>query len=346
MSKWIERLYVIGAGASAAAPYRLPTLKALTWELARTFSKSNRRLFERAVYECFGVRLGRKQYVDFEELLNRLDPSPFTYLAGLPVGGIDALAHRVRRRALTGLRTFIRDRCRACSRVKGPYDRLVAALTADTAVVSFNWDVLLEMALRRAGRSFDYLPSTSATGATILLKPHGSTNWFALLDRELLSVDLNANVDVLGRNLSYYLLYLKNPIGRLDLGSSSPFVKAALAPVPAIVPPGATRLLFVGGVPRDGFVDAGHAQAMKAIWAAFFEVMQSARELVVVGYSLPGTDAAAIEMFRYWAGLPGRRRVILIDRDPKVAARYKAILKAPVRLVGRDFAKFEPGLLD
>jgi hypothetical protein len=261
MSKAIERLYVIGAGASAAAPYRLPTLKTLTWQLARTFGRSNRRLFEHTVYECFGVKLRKGSNVDFEELLNRLDPSPFEYLTGLPIGGADAQAQKARRLALTGLRIFIRKRCLACAKREGSYDRLVASLNAHTAIVSFNWDVLLEMALRRAGQRFDYLPSTSATDATVLLKPHGSINWFALLDRELLSVDLNANVDVLGHDLSHYLLYLKNPIGRMDLGRSSPFVKSALSRLPAIVPPGATRLLSVGGAPRDGFVDGGHARA-------------------------------------------------------------------------------------
>lgn len=81
-------------------------------------------------------------------------------------------------------------------------DRLAASLGSESAIVSFNWDVLLEVALRRAGRGFEYVPSGPRRDATALLKPHGSINWFALLDRELLSVDLRANIVVLGGDLS------------------------------------------------------------------------------------------------------------------------------------------------
>jgi hypothetical protein len=153
MSNSVERLYIIGAGASV--PYRLPTLKTLSWDLARTLGKSKRQLFMRTVYECFGVRLrGRKDSVDFEELLNRLDPSAFEYLGNTSLGGQDAVRRTTGRLALAALKAFIRDRCRACSTQEGSYDRLVASLNAQTAIVSFNWDVLLEMALRRARQRF------------------------------------------------------------------------------------------------------------------------------------------------------------------------------------------------
>ena len=341
MSKSVSRLYIIGAGASV--PYRLPTLKTLTWELAQTLGKTDRELLARIVYECFGVTLrARKHSIDFEELLNRLDTSAFEYLADTPLGGSNALRRRAGRLVLAALRRFIRDRCRAASTRKGPYDRLVASLDNRAAIVSFNWDVLLEMAFRRAGKQFAYLPTSSPADVTVLLKPHGSINWFALLDRELLAIDRGGNLEVFGGNLSYYLLYLKNPIGRLDWGSSGHFARMALAPVPAFVPPGASRLLSVGGAPRDAFVENGHAQAMKAIWRTFNALVESAPEIVVIGYSIPGTDAASVEMLRHWAGLRGRRRLMLVDPNPSLAGRYRALLNTTVDVVCNDFRTFDP----
>jgi hypothetical protein len=77
---------------------------------------------------------------------------------------------------------------------EGPFDRLAQRLTERTLVVSFNWDVLLESALQRAGREYAYLPTERSSGAVPLLKPHGSINWFALLDREMLSIAADSNL--------------------------------------------------------------------------------------------------------------------------------------------------------
>jgi hypothetical protein len=85
---------------------------------------------------------------------------------------------------------------------------------------------------------------------------------------------------------------------------------------------------------------------MKATWKAFHAYVRSAKELVVVGYSLPGTDCASIEMFRHWAGLSGGRKVLLFEPSAGIAARYRAILKVPVKVVCRDFATFDPRMLD
>ncbi len=41
----IERVYWIGAGASASAPYELPTLKQLTWNLGNSLNGDDRLYF-------------------------------------------------------------------------------------------------------------------------------------------------------------------------------------------------------------------------------------------------------------------------------------------------------------
>jgi hypothetical protein len=267
MSAGIERVYIIGACASVC--YDLPTLKTLTRDLWESLPADKRTIFAEAVYECFGVTMrSNSESPDFEELLNRLDPLALSYLQDTGLGGSDSLRRKAAEIALSGLRTFVRDRCLQVSDRSGPYDRLVQSLNERTAVISFNWEVLLERSFQRAGRAFTYLPSERADTGILLLKPHGSINWFALLDRELLLIAPDSNLRCIGGNLRSYLLYLTDPLGVPEFGTSTPFVKHALAPVPAIVAPTASKLLSVGGQPRDGFVEGGHADAMKRIWRA------------------------------------------------------------------------------
>jgi len=123
----------------------------------------------------------------------------------------------------------MRDKCSKVAGRVGPYDRLVRSLGKRDAVVSFNWDVLLELAFRRNAIPYFYWHQS---GGRALLKPHGSINWFALLDREMLSVDVATTTwDVFGHDLTYYLLFLKDPLGSRGLGKSSSLVNAALARV-------------------------------------------------------------------------------------------------------------------
>jgi hypothetical protein len=339
-----RRVYIIGAGASVG--YGLPTMKTLTWELCRNLSESDRTTFLDAVYESCGVTLTRpEESPDFEELLNRLDPRALLYLEDTDRGGPDASRKRAAALALSGLRAFIRERCLAVAAQRGAYDRLVQSLLDDSIVTSFNWDVLLEQAFIRAHRSFAYLPSKRLEGRPLLLKPHGSINWFALLDRELLALSADSNLEALGDDLSHYLLYLTEPLAAIRFGSCSPFVEASLSSVPAIVPPTASKLLSVGGHPRDGFIEAGHLRAMKAVWSALRIALDQANDLVVIGYSLPGSDAASIALLKYFAAgsrNDSERRVFLVEPNAAVAQRYRSLLKLEARVVCSDFMEFDP----
>jgi hypothetical protein len=336
------RVYVIGAGASV--PSGLPTLKNLTWELCDWLTGTERDLLLNAIYESFGARLGRDPSPDFEELLNRLEPQALFYLEDTGVGGPNSPRQQAARIAIKGLREFIRERCLTIADKKSPYYRLVESVDVDSTIISFNWDVLLEHAFYRIGRPFSYLPSESSKGGVLILKPHGSISWFALLDRELLMLDTSGNFECLGDGLRDYMLHLKDPLGPMDFAHSSPFLIGSVAKMPAIVPPNATRLLSVAGVPRDDFVQAGHERVMKRTWREFKVALDCAEEMVVIGYSLPGTDAASIELFKHFAATNGsrKRRVLLVEPSQRVEERYKDILRIDVRVVCSDFEQFDP----
>ena len=334
-----KRLYIMGAGASCALG--LPAMDSLTWSLCRFLPKGGREVVEQVIFEIFGAR---QEHGDpspnFEELLNHLDQRSFAYLAkcGIDLPGIGRT--QAIEIALQGLREYIREKCVSVQNRLGPYDQLVASLEPNATIVSFNWDVLLELAVLRAGKSFCYLPTDGAEAYTLILKPHGSINWFALLDRELLMIDTSSNVDTIGPSLKYYLLYLKDPLGPAEMGSSSPFAKSAISKVPAIVPPSSAKLLDVGGETHDGFVDSGHLEGLREIWKEYHERVKIAEEMVIIGYSLPGADAASMEVLKAFYDPSKSQRVSIINRNEGIVARYRDIIHPEATLVGTDFGTF------
>jgi len=260
----------------------------------------------------------------------------------------ESLRRKAGKLALFGLRTFIQNRCRLVATKEGPLDRLVRSIDDHTLVVSFNWDVLLELALLRAGRNYCYLPSKHSRDAVVLLKPHGSINWFALLDRELLKISGGSNLGLIGGDLTHYLCYLEQPLKPVDFSACSSFVQSALSTVPAIVAPTASKLLLVGGDPRDGFVEDGHIRAMKSIWRTIVNAFTQTRDLVVIGYSLPGTDAASIEAFKFFAASrksTNPKRIQIIDPNPSIAERYRSIIGVEAKVICSDFYQFQPSKL-
>jgi len=116
-------------------------------------------------------------------------------------------------------------------------------------------------------------------------------------------------------------------------------VEHVLSKIPAIVPPTSSKVLSVGGISRDGFVEAGHARAMKAIWQRMAKGLRQARELVVIGYSMPGNDAASIAALKYFTRFSATlkpKRILLVDRNPRIAERYRYILGIDAQIICSD----------
>lgn len=348
MNNEIKRLYLIGAGASC--PYGLPTLRTLLWDLCEYAEREEREILKQAIYETCGVTLERPEdSPDFEEFLNRLDARSLLYLDKNKLDELSSLRPRAAHIALESLRKFIHQKSLSAAKKEGPYDCLVRSLNCNQAIVSFNWDVLLEVAFRRVGRGYTYLRTKRSKDATLLLRPHGCISWFALLEREGLIIDVRTNVGVLGDDLTHYMLYLKDPLGPRDMGESTPIAKAAVSPLAAIVPPDAAKILSVGGPASDRWVEMGHLKAMKAVWSVFGDLVTKVNEIVVIGYSLPGADGATIEVMKEFVASPTKgnspKRLLIVDKDEKVVERYRRIVCPRAELVCNDFSKFDPKTL-
>ena len=99
-------------------------------------------------------------------------------------------------------------------------------------------------------------------------------------------------------------------------------------------------------VPRDSFVESGHIRAMKGIWATALAALQQAKELIVIDYSLPGTDAASIEALKHFAAsstAASSKRIRLIEQYfSALAEQYRTIFGIVPTLAFSDFAQFDP----
>jgi hypothetical protein len=78
--------------------------------------------------------------------------------------------------------------------------------------------------------------------------------------------------------------------------------------------------------------------------STFYEHVRSVEELVVVGYSLPGTDASSIEVLKEFSRHTAGRKVFIIDIDQEaILLRYRNIVHPGSEIAREDFGKFDWG---
>lgn len=176
-------------------------------------------------------------------------------------------------------------------------------------IVTFNYDTVVEQALDRIGLDFAYGPQKvirfvdesrqkdiDKHGEDVrILKLHGSVNWGICRGCEEAprGADLINAVEgayVPPRNLScqfcdkQYLL-------------------------PSIVPPVLTKGTAL--------------QPFEAIWKSARKALSRAREVVVVGYSLPPADTQALDLIRQIKGPPMRPRIMVVCGEQGAPKTYE-----------------------
>lgn len=165
------------------------------------------------------------------------------------------------------------------------------------AIVTFNWDLTVEMASVLAAREYCY--GLGGPEYLQIIKPHGSINWF---DNKIVP-ESDRRFARLGPSLVYYPYFLK---GRSALVDETPFV----------IPP----------TPFKTF----HRPEVKRMWRDTYEGVSSARDIYVIGYSLPPEDQLARLVFigaiRANGQLHnGRSRIVVIDRNELIVERFRSL---------------------
>lgn len=160
------------------------------------------------------------------------------------------------------------------------YLRTEAFPTQSVSVITFNYDIAVDMALYRQGIGPDYgiPPDSNTHSPTPLFKLHGSLNW-ALRKS-------NGGVYPLQLNqyFSKYSIqgwtnegFCKIPIGSQLKEYFSKHTDIEVEPEPVIVPPTWNK--------------SDYHQALSTIWSKAAQNLSEAHTILICGYSLPETDA-------------------------------------------------------
>ena len=184
------------------------------------------------------------------------------------------------------------------------------------AVLTFNYDVALNVALHLNGVRFDYcLEEVSGGNALAYLKLHGSLNWGQCQEcKRIIPYEIK-DVKLSLRPRSKHVLY--------NLGSTlnqKQHHAKPLAGPPIIVPPTWNK--------------ATHHPQLEAVWRRACKEFERAENIFIAGYSLPETDS----FFRYLfaLGTQGRtqiKRLWVVDPDPNgvVGQRVEGFVGQAIR---------------
>lgn len=156
------------------------------------------------------------------------------------------------------------------------------------AIVSFNYDIALDVAMHRAGLGpiYGFGPDVNAHYPVPLLKLHGSLNW---------AVRKNSGTVEPLTIQQYFSKYsytgfeergtCKMPVGSQLQEYYSKYTDVEVNPEPVIVPPAWNK--------------ADYHQTLSSIWIDTAKHLEEAEYIFIIGYSLPETDA----FFRLLYGL-------------------------------------------
>jgi hypothetical protein len=190
---------------------------------------------------------------------------------------------------------------------------LVRQHRSRTIFVSFNYDLLLETALTLESIEFSYAIDKSDSSRNVVLKPHGSINWFT--DAEFPKTkqwQQEKCVSFLGR----VWIYPEAIPSFMNTGINPGYILIAPTPHKQI------ELDF-----------------LKRQWTSFSSTIHSCPHVTIVGYSMPSADRLARIVLRR-AGSPHNtsRRITVIDPNGDLEDHYKKNVSARVNFV-QDFCE-------
>lgn len=180
-------------------------------------------------------------------------------------------------------------------------------------LITFNYDILLDKVLLNRFSERELYFDTIGDGVRtekypylILLKLHGSINWrCASKDmKQIIEGKIESSVD---NQRPFW-------IDKVEVDHTSLPSPDDDEISPLIIPP----------LPNKPI---SQVALFRYLWTRAYEYLYEAKEIDIIGYSLPDADQMAQAMFRNFRG--GRRleKVVVVDPDPAVLARWKTALR-------------------
>jgi SIR2-like domain len=300
-----KEVYVLGAGVSMPAGLPAATTlwrEASLWNKARPAPFKTNFLDELTAYFYPSLSQSRAEYPDVEDMLGMIQAAEeYDHIRGNGRGyrwrtGLLEIA----KRQLTYLiGQFLWSFQNDGTGLKIAYLRRIVSLrTSNVVYVSFNYDLLLETALTLEGVPFTYAIDRERPGSVIVLKPHGSINWFY----ESPNMKGRAWIE---NNCHHYFgkFYATNLLKNPFEGSKINLDFAIIAPFP------------YKQIPQE---------FLKRIWTSFSSSIHSARKVTIVGYSMPNADRISrIVMRRAGSKHSTNKRVIVINPDLRLKKHFE-----------------------
>jgi hypothetical protein len=195
---------------------------------------------------------------------------------------------------------------------------------SSVAIITFNYDVAVELALHYTGRQFSYCLDGSQPQQDVipLLKLHGSINWGAtgsapnapIVECPIAWLD-NAEYcqDCLMRSIEPHSQSFSLNVGSRFFDYLRRSGHNDVREAPVIVPPGMYKTEYQNSLAR--------------VWKAAAHELANAEYIYVAGYSLPATDFFFHNLYALGTVSPTiLRRFSVIDTNPKIEGRFKSLL--------------------
>jgi hypothetical protein len=300
----VRSVVILGAGASRGASFVspgrqvLPPLDADFFSQAQQLSEEDYNRHARSIIEFVRGEFGPRdvptletvftQLEGFERFLRQFPPGP-----GQPgaryrkqLGLLQALIPTVFRSAFSG---------GSCTW----HDRIALALRKGDAVISFNYDTLMDESLRRYARGI--WPASKGYGFAV---DSGAEEWSAAVSP--------------GPMTQQYLRLLK-PHGSLHWTQVKPEEKT----LSLHAEPYGQRPAKGNVIPPTWDKSRLNEWPWKAVWQEASRYLQRARCLIVIGYSVPATDLMSQALIK--SSLGGEDLRLLVAVNPDSEARGKIV---------------------
>ncbi len=305
----VKRCYILGAGFSKACG--LPLASKLTSQVfahaypPNFWHAKNREAYRKYLLTLYPNCDLENDQIDFEDLITVLEEWDEYRIA---YGGRDSSVAHLKDVLLKHLGLLLCEKAAqaysSCA-LEPVREFLLKVREERSSLISFNWDLLIEIAAHDLGLLVTY--SDTAAGEIRLAKPHGSLNLAEVKKERYEQMERSINVHGLD----------------IEWEQGDTVVVRARDPRDAanrIVYPFENALL-VEPTARKSYA----SKWIELQWRRALDIVRTADEIIVIGYSLPDTDIRPRILLQL-AGLDrnGPIQLKLIDRKAKkILDRYK-----------------------
>lgn len=315
-----DTVYVVGAGFSAGLGY--PLTKSLLIDVWSRLAKEPRDQLRRIIefhHPSFTTKR-KTTFPDIEQLLTEIAVNLELFDSSRPAEGTFKKEdlEGAREDLLSCIAKWFHELYEDASGIAWSSHLIQYMRRENAAIVSFNWDLLLDQMLFEGEISREgYGLSDILSSGPLLLKPHGSLNWYEATQIEKVAEEKRA-----------VIFPHKTAKERIEafLHPREIKSKAGRRYTPFIIPP-----TYLKDFNRPVF---------RLLWNRCTEVLSTPKKLVFLGYSLPAADLHAQYIFRcgFHNQVEGRlkseggrhtatgpAKVVIVNPDQDAARRLEAV---------------------